>query len=122
MPVHSLEPGQEQVFNYDIYTGPKDYQILKQMDRERVEMTGFGRMPVFGWMAAPFSKPLSSLMAWLYGLFGNYGWAIICITLIIRLAIWPLHIKSQRTMKRISLLQPKMKELKEKRKAATAAE
>ncbi len=116
LPVRSLEPGQEQVFNYDIYTGPKDYQTLKKMDRERVEMTGFGRMPVFGWMAEPFSKPLSSLMAFLYGWFGNYGWAIICITLIIRLAIWPLHIKSQRTMKRMSLLQPKMKELKEKYK------
>jgi YidC/Oxa1 family membrane protein insertase len=116
LPAYSLSPGEEEVFNYDIYTGPKHYQILKELDRERVEMTGFGRMPVFGWMAEPFSKPLSSLMAYLYGVFGNYGWAIICITLIIRFAIWPLHIKSQRTMKRMSLLQPKMKELKEKHK------
>ncbi|MCP4850084.1 MAG: membrane protein insertase YidC [Verrucomicrobiaceae bacterium] len=114
LPAYSLNPGQEQVFKYDIYTGPKHYKLLKSLDRERVEMTGFGRMPIFGWMAKPFSKPLSSLMDYLYGLFGNYGWAIICITLIIRFAIWPLHIKSQRTMKRMSLLQPKMKELKEK--------
>jgi YidC/Oxa1 family membrane protein insertase len=116
LPALELNPGQEQVFKYDIYTGPKHHEILKGLDRERVEMTGFGRMPIFGWMAKPFSKPLSSLMDFLYGVFGNYGWAIICITLIIRFAIWPLHIKSQRTMKRMSLLQPKMKELKEKYK------
>lgn len=116
LPVLSLEPGQEEIFKYDIYTGPKHYRTLKELDRERVEIIGFGRMPIFGWMAKPFSKPLSSLMDFLFGIFDNYGWAIICITVIIRFAIWPLHIKSQRTMKRMSLLQPKMKELKEKYK------
>jgi len=116
LPVLALNPGQEEVFNYEIYTGPKHYRTLKELDRERVEIIGFGRMPIFGWMAKPFSKPLSLLMDYLFGIFGNYGWAIICITLIIRFAIWPLHIKSQRTMKRMSLLQPKMKELKEKYK------
>ncbi len=116
LPAFSLEPGGSVSWSYEIFAGPKHYRTLAELDRDRSELIGFDRMPVFGWMAEPFSKLLSWLMDKLYGLLGNYGWAIVFITVIIRLVIWPLHIKSQRTMKRMSLLQPKMQELKEKYK------
>ena len=114
LPPFALDPGAEEKWSFEIYAGPKHYRTLHALDYDRDELMGFDRVPLFGWMAKPFSKLLSSLMDWLHSLIGNYGWAIVAITLIIRLAIWPLHIKSQRTMKRMSLLQPKMKELKEK--------
>jgi YidC/Oxa1 family membrane protein insertase len=116
LPDFALNPGEEISWKYEIYAGPKHYRTLRELDRERDEIMGFDRMPIFGFIAEPFSKLLSSLMDWLHNLFGNYGWAIIAITFIIRIAIWPLHIKSQRTMKRMSLLQPKMAEMKEKHK------
>ena len=116
LPEFTLNTGEEVVWKYQIYAGPKHYRTLRELDKERDEIMGFDRIPVLGWIAEPFSKLLSSMMDWLYKLFGNYGWAIIAITFIIRIAIWPLHIKSQRTMKRMSLLQPLMKEAKEKYK------
>ena len=116
LPDFSLNPGESKSWNYEIYTGPKHYSTLARLDRDRSELAGFDRVPLVGWVAKPFSKLLSWLMDKLHNLFGNYGWSIIAITFIIRFAIWPLHIRSQRTMKRMSLLQPKMKEMKEQYK------
>jgi YidC/Oxa1 family membrane protein insertase len=57
-------------------------------------------------------------MNWLVNLYhgwlGNWGWAIIAMTITIRLLIWPLYRKSYTSMKRMSLLQPQMQALKEK--------
>ncbi|MCL4153453.1 UNVERIFIED_CONTAM: hypothetical protein GTU68_007349, partial [Idotea baltica] len=50
----------------------------------------------------------------LNGLVGNFGVAIIIITILIRLLIWPVYAKSARSMKRMAKLTPLMKEIKEK--------
>ena len=69
-------------------------------------------MPVFGWMAGPFSKLLNWGLHHIRGLVGDFGIAIIILTIIIRTCIWPLHAKAQRTMKRMSLLNPIMAEMR----------
>lgn len=48
---------------------------------------------------------------------GNYGWGIILLTVIIRLAMWPLGVSQQRSMKTMQLLQPKMKMIQERYKS-----
>jgi YidC/Oxa1 family membrane protein insertase len=53
-------------------------------------------------------------LVFLKGIVGNYGIAIIAITIVIRLLIWPVYAKSARSMKRMSKLTPMMKELREK--------
>lgn len=47
---------------------------------------------------------------------GNYGWAIILLTVVIRLAMWPLGVAQQRSMKTMQNLQPKIKALQERYK------
>ena len=116
LPNVTLNPGDSMSWNYEIFLGPKDYQTLKVMEGERSKIVGFDRMPIFGWIAQPFAVLLSLLMNWLHGFFGNYGWSIISITIIMRLVIWPVTAKGTRAMKKMSKLAPMMQEIKEKYK------
>jgi len=116
LPALNLAPGQEISLDYEIYLGPKEFATLRDMGRERDATMQYRSLPVFGWLAAPFSKLLMSLLVMLHGFTGNYGVAIILITLAIRILIWPLHNKAQNTMKRMSLLTPMMTEMREKYK------
>jgi YidC/Oxa1 family membrane protein insertase len=78
----------------------------------------YDEIPIFGWMFGWAIKPIASLLisglVILKGWVGDYGIAIILITIIIRLLIWPVYAKSARTMKRMSKLTPLMKEIREK--------
>ncbi len=109
-----LNPGESKSWEYEIYTGPKSYQILKGLDGRRKEIVGFDRMPIFGFFAEPFAVLLSWLMNVLYSGLGNFGWAIISITVIMRLLIWPITAKGTRAMKKMSKLAPMMQEIREK--------
>ena len=45
----------------------------------------------------------------------NYGWGIILLTVLVRLAMWPLSVSQQRSMKEMQIYQPKMKAIQERR-------
>ncbi len=116
LPERTLEPGEFANFSYDIYIGPKHYSILKKMDTDTDEVMNYG------WFA-PISVLLNNVLNWLHdSVFSKtankwaWGLSIIALTILIRIAIWPLHNKSTRTMKRMSKLQPIMKEMREKYK------
>lgn len=99
---------------FEVYAGPKNYDLLKRIGGERNEVLFYGDMPVIGWMAAPFSRLLNLGMHSIQNVTVNYGIAIICVTLLIRICLWPLYTKSQKTMKRMAKIGPMVKELKEK--------
>ena len=67
----------------------------------------------YGWLVF-LSVPMNWLLNLFHGWFGNWGVAIICMTIVVRALIWPLHKKSYMAMKRMSLVQPEMVKLKEK--------
>ena len=116
LPGVNLAPGKEVRLDYDIYTGPKEFMRLRALGDHRSEIMHYAGMPLVGVVSAPVSRLLVQVLAWLHGLVGSYGIAIILMTLMIRTLIWPLHAKSTRTMKRMALLGPKMTELKDKYK------
>jgi len=62
--------------------------------------------------------PIGDLLRWIldliYSLVGNYGWSVLIFTLLIRLFLMPLDIKSKRSMKRMQLVQPRIDELNKK--------
>jgi YidC/Oxa1 family membrane protein insertase len=97
-----------------IYAGPKEYQTLARIaDRFN---NNIDLLMSFGW-AAFFSKALLLGMNWLHAALRlSYGWAIIAITVIIKVLFWPLTQASTRSMKRMQLLQPQMNAIKEKYK------
>ena len=55
-------------------------------------------------------------MNWLYGLIGSFGWSIILLTLLIRTIFFPVTMKANASMREMSALSPKLKEIREKYK------
>ena len=112
IPSFTMTPAAEggQSLAYSIFTGPKLNLMLNDMTDEFRKIDRV--------MDYSFLTPISYAMNWLinkmYLLFGNWGWSIVAMTFVVRLLIWPLYRKSYYSMKRMSLLQPKIQELKEK--------
>ncbi len=104
-------------YTCQIYTGPRELKRLEGLGHDLKEVMHYDDMPIFGGMFGLIpllSTTLLKLMIWLSGLVHNWGIAILIITCLIRILIWPLHAKSTATMKRMSKLAPLMTELKEK--------
>lgn len=55
-----------------------------------------------------------SVMDFIYGFIGNYGWAVIVFSMLIKLVLLPLDIKSRKSMRAMAALNPKMEELKKR--------
>jgi YidC/Oxa1 family membrane protein insertase len=105
-----LAPGQSIDRQFDVYSGPKEYNALARLGHELdliMEFTGFSGF---------FAKPLLLSMNGLHAMGLAYGVAIIVITVIIKLLFWPLTLASTRSMKRMSALQPQMKAIQAKYK------
>ncbi len=91
------------------FLGPKQLEILKQ-----VEPT-LGHAVDFGWLTV-FAHPLLAIMKWFYGVAGNWGVAIILLTLLVKLLTFPLTYKSMKSMKQMSAIQPELQKIREKHK------
>lgn len=61
-----------------------------------------------------FVIPLSDLLDWFQGLLGNYGWSILVVTFLVRLIIFPLTLKQQKSTVAMQELQPKLTKLRKK--------
>jgi YidC/Oxa1 family membrane protein insertase len=110
-PAATIAPGQKLELGFELFAGPKEYYTLSRLpDRQEIvmEFTGF-----FGF----FAKALLLSMNALHNIFHlSYGWAIVAITVIIKLVFWPLTAASTRSMKKMQALQPQVKELQAKYK------
>ena len=60
--------------------------------------------------------PIGYLFKWIYYVVGNYGWTIILFTLIMKLILFPLTLKQQRSMKKTQAIQPKLAKIQEQYK------
>lgn len=115
-PAANVMPGPDGAVEhkYRFYIGPKEYQRFEklsvQMKNELDLVMDFGGF--FGFFARALLRSMNGLHGW--GL--SYAWSIIVITIIIKLLFWPLTNASTKSMKRMSQLQPQMKELQEKYK------
>ena len=112
-PETTLPAGQAIERQVNFYAGPKEYRTLSRVAAQfnnNVDLImGFGGF--FGF----FSKVLLLAMNWLHHtLLIPYGWAI--ITIIMKLVFWPITQAQTRTSRRMSALQPQMKELQAKYK------
>ena len=97
------------LYNYSIYIGPKDVSYLRKAEPTLSESIDFG------WLAI-ISVPMLELMKFFYKIIPNYGVAILLLTLIVRLIMYPLQHKSMKSMKKMQELQPHLKTLQEKYK------
>lgn len=118
LPQLTLNPGEQRTLRYRIYMGPKEHSRLHGLGEKQQRVMHYDEIPIFGWLFGWAIKPLASVlirsMVFIKGLVGDYGLAIILVTIAIRLLIWPVYAKSARSMKRMAKLTPKMQELKVK--------
>jgi YidC/Oxa1 family membrane protein insertase len=107
MPVMTVEQGQKGSASYELFLGPKIHDRLESV-AENLDLTvDYGVLTII-------SEPLFWVMEWLYKLTGNWGWAIILLTVLIKLAFYRLSAASYRSMAGMRKLTPKLTQLKER--------
>jgi len=96
---------------FQVFIGPKDLDVLRQVDHRLEQVVDFGRW--FGFIA----KPLFLILKWVHhNIVGNYGWAIVLVTIFINFALLPLKLSSLKSMKKMQALQPQIAAINEKYK------
>ena len=114
----TIAPGQSWEGRVQFYIGPKEYERLVTYGLEGT--LNFGGFPIprkYGgipmeWLGVPILK----LMKWVYHYVGNYGVAIILLTVVSKVLFYPLTVKSMRSMKAMQALQPQVNALRAKYK------
>jgi len=108
-PQVTINAGQSVTVTQRLFVGPKDIDILKAQGNDLVQSLDLG------WFTA-LAKPLLYTLKYFYRYVGNYGIAIIIVTIILKALFFPLTHKSYKSMKDMQKIQPKMAALKEKYK------
>ena len=106
-PQFTINPGQSATTSSRLFVGPKDLDILKAQGNSLEQSLDLGWFTVI-------AKPLLYSLKFFYGYVGNYGVAIIIITIILKAFFFPLTHKSYKSMKGIQKIQPEMAKLREK--------
>lgn len=118
LPAVQLAAGERRTFHYEVYTGPKQFARLNSLPSGQVGVMVYDQIPIFGWMFGWLIRPIAQILVQVLVFFkdwtGNAGIAVLMLTVVVRALMWPLHAKAHMTSKRMSLLTPKLNELKEK--------
>ncbi len=114
IPIQNLD---NQTDTFDFYGGPIKYDILKSYDKNFEAIFDFGSFFGLKFITRPISEYiLLPLFTFLHTFIPNYGWVIIVLTILIKIALYPLTQKSYASMKKTQLLQPEIQKIKEKYK------
>jgi YidC/Oxa1 family membrane protein insertase len=92
-----------------LYVGPKDYDDLKRMSPPLHSLVNFG------WLEF-IADPLFHGLKWLHMYIPNWGWAIVVLTLVINMLLFPLRISSYRTTLKMQRVAPEIKQIQDKYK------
>ncbi len=104
-----IPPGGTQAIEGQLFVGPKAYDLLKTYDLGLEESIDFGW---FDWLGIPLLK----LLKFFYSYTGNYGLAIILMTILIKLALSPVTFTMYKSMRKMQLIQPQIQSIRKKYK------
>jgi YidC/Oxa1 family membrane protein insertase len=102
--VGSIAPGATTKVNMPLFMGPQEQDKLASAAPGLEIVVDYG---IFSFLAAP----MFWLLKWFHGLVGNWGWAIILLTILIKAVFYPLNAKAGRSMGKMKLVGPKLKEI-----------
>ncbi|SEL25099.1 membrane protein insertase YidC [Halomonas daqiaonensis] len=105
-PTSNVTANGEATLGATLYMGPKIQERLEAI-APHLELT-----VDFGWLWF-IANPLFWLLDQIHDLIGNWGWSIVLLTLLVKLALWPLSAKAYKSMARMRKLGPEMQRLKE---------
>jgi YidC/Oxa1 family membrane protein insertase len=103
----SLAPGTARAAEARLFAGPKEMNTLKAVDPALAEAIDLGWFSII-------AKPLLWLLNWLYGFLGNFGLAIITLSVLLKVIFIPANNASFRSMRKMAALQPKINVLRDK--------
>ena len=111
--LHELGTNQSMRNSVHLFAGAKEIALLNRYTNELG--TDVDRAIDWGWFGF-IMKPIFRLLMWLFSVLGNFGFSIICLTIIVRLLLFPLAQKQFSSMAKMKILQPKIKALQERHK------
>lgn len=94
---------------YTGYAGPKKFDLLQQVNENLTRVINFGFFSIF-------ARPILALLKYLHSVIGNWGWAIVVLTIIVRFIVLPFNVFSYRSMKAMQKIQPEMTRIRERYK------
>ena len=106
IPVGEIEPNASKNISMRLFAGPQEQHTLKSL------APGLDLAVDYGWLTV-LAVPIFWLLSFLHKWLGNWGWAIIVLTILIKLAFYPLSAASYRSMAKMKALAPRLQRLKE---------
>jgi len=106
VPMGTVAPGAVGEVRVPLYVGPQDQEVLAKTAEGLDRVVDYGIFTII-------AEPLFWLLKWLHGLIGNWGWAIVVMTIMIKGVFYPLNAASARSMAKMKIIAPKMKALQE---------
>jgi len=108
----TIAPGTTQKNQTRVFAGAKQVKIIEEY-QQKLGIHKFDLMIDWGWFYF-ITKPLFQLIHWFYQLLGNFGLAILAVTVLVKAAFFPLASKSYESMAKMKKLQPEMERLRER--------
>jgi len=102
----TLAPGQQKTFTVPLYAGPQTQTVLEKT------ASGLDLARDYGWLT-PLAYPIFWSLQQIERLVGNWGWAIIILTILLKLALYPLSAAGYKSMAKMKKLTPRLQQLKE---------
>jgi len=113
-PPLEVQPGESTEYTYHLFAGAKKLHVLDTYENE-LNIQKFDLAVDFGWFYF-LTKPLFYFLEFLNKLLGNFGLAILALTVLFKVIMYPLAAKSFRSMAQMKKFQPQMEHLKERHK------
>jgi YidC/Oxa1 family membrane protein insertase len=105
-PSHTIGAGESAVLQETVFVGPKLQQQLEAVHPELSRAADYGKLTFL-------AKPLFWLLEQAHKIFGNWGWSIIAVTFLLKLAFYPLSESSGKSMAKMKLVAPRLKQIQE---------
>ncbi|HZW13780.1 MAG TPA: membrane protein insertase YidC [Noviherbaspirillum sp.] len=110
LPMGSIAPGATASMETRLYSGPQESATLEKL------APGLELVKDYGWLTI-VAAPIFWLMDQIHKVLGNWGWTIIVLTVLIKLAFFPLSAASYRSMAKMKTVTPKMQSIRERYKS-----
>jgi YidC/Oxa1 family membrane protein insertase len=109
-PLADLAPGQSKSVSNKLYTGPQEEKVLEALT------PGLDLVKDYGWLAM-LSKPLYWLLDQLHSVLQNWGWSIVALVLLLKIAFYWLNAKAYSSMAKMKAINPRIMEMRERLKS-----
>ncbi len=107
VPAGTIAPGATMKFDARLFAGPQDQDLMSTLQ------PGLNLVVDYGWLTI-IAQPMFELLKWLHKMLGNWGLAIIALTVIIKAAFFPLSAASYKSMARMKKVAPRLAALKDR--------